>query len=166
MMRVMPHHYETALRPRLWMCNEDWSARVRALKTDLRRCAMLIGVMVASLAAVGLLAALGPVVGMATAVGILVVVYTERFVLGTLGAWRRTQECWAWVEAEQRAMERARIVGSLRIVSCVQSLRFQGLQVLATLQYRRRDAATRLRRGPIVITLLPRLTTRSLRACA
>ncbi len=166
-MRVMPHNYVTALRARPVQCREGWAARVRELKAKAGRWAALITVMVAAVVTVGLQAAATPLVGMITAGGILAVLGMCRFALGNRAARRLTRLCEKWVQNERQVMRRARIRGSLLIVSCIQSLFALRLHVALTRQYRCCDAMTRLRRGALAVTLLPRLNSRSLRgACA
>lgn len=166
-MRVVPHNYETALRPRLVQWREGWGALVRDLKSTPRRWAALLTVMVPAVVTVGLQAASVPVVGMITAAGILAVLGVQRFALGTGAARRRTRLSEQWVQEARRAMARARIIGSLRIVSRIQSLFALWLHIAVTLQHRCCEAMSRLRRGALAVTLLPRLYSRSLRdACA
>ena len=166
-MRAMPHHYETALRPRLVQWREGWAALVRDLKATPGRWAALLALTAVAAATAGVQAASIPVAGMITAAGILAVLGVQRFALGTGAARRRTRLCEEWVQDERRMMRRARIRGSLLIVSRIQSLFALWLHVAVTLQYRCYDATSRLRRGALAVTLLPRLYSRSLRdTCA
>ena len=163
-MRVVPHNYETALRPRLVQWREGWAVLVRDLKATPRRWVALLALTAVAAATAGVKAASIPVAGMITAAGILAVLGIERFVLGAPAARRRTRLCEEWVQDERRMMRRARIKGSLLIVSCSQSLFALWLHRTATLQYRCCDAMSRLRRGALAVMLLPRLNSRSLRA--
>ena len=165
-MRIMPHHYETALRPRRWTGRDGWAALVRNKKGNSGRWAALLALMAMAAVAAGVQAASVPLVGMVTAAGIIAVLSIERFALGACTARRRTRLCEQWVQDVRRAMRRSRIKGSLRIASRIVSLFAVLLHVSAERQNCRRDGVIRLRRGAPIITLLPRLTTRSLRACA
>ena len=161
-MRVMPHHCETALRPRRWTWRASWFASVQAVKADLWRYVMFIAVVAAALATVGLLAASAPAVGAVTAAGVLAVLCLQRRFLGAQGARRRTQECEVWVRQEQRARRRARVRGILLIVTRILSRFAAVLHMTADRRHRRREAAIRLRRGVLAVTLLPRFHSRSL----
>jgi hypothetical protein len=163
-MRVLPHNYETALHPRLVQWREGWAALVRDLKATPRRWAALLALTAVAAVTAGVQAASMPVAGMITAAGILAVLGIERFVLGAPAARRRTRLCEEWVQDERRMMRRARIRGSLLIVSGIQSLIALWLHRAATLQNRCCDAMSRLRRGALAVTLLPRFDSRSLRA--
>ena len=165
-MRFTPHHYETALHPRRWTGRDGWAALVRNLKGNSGRWAALLVLVAVVAVTAGVQAASVPVVGMITAAGILAVLSIERFTLGARSARRLTLRCERWVQDVRRAMRRGRIKGSLRIASRIVSLFAVLLHVRAELQNCRRDGVIRLRRGAPIITLLPRLTTRSLRACA
>jgi hypothetical protein len=166
MMRVMPHHYEAALHPRRWTGRDGWAALVRNIKGNSGRWAALLALVTVAAVTAGVQAASVPVVGMITAAGILAVLSIERFTLGARSARRLTLRCERWVQDVRRAMRRGRIKGSLRIASRIVSLFAALLHVRAERQNCHREAVTRLRRGAPIITLLPRLTTRSLRACA
>ena len=165
-MRVMPHHYEAALHPRRWTRRDGWAALVRNLKGNSGRWAALLVLVAVVAVTAGVQAASVPVVGMITAAGILAVLSIERFTLGARSARRLTLRCERWVQDVPRAMRRGRIKGSLRIASRIVSLFAALLHVRAERQNCRREAVTRLRSGAPIITLLPCLTTRSLRACA
>ena len=165
-MRFTPHHYETALRPRRWTGREGWAALVRNMKANSGRWAALLTVMAVAAVTAGVQAASVPLVGMITAAGIIAVVGIQRFAFGTGAARRLTLRCEQWVQVVRRAMRRGRIKGSLLIASRIVSLFAALLHVRAERQNDRREAAIRLRRGALAVTLLPRLTTRSLRACA
>ena len=165
-MRFTPHHYETALHPRRWTGRDGWAALVRNMKGNSGRWAALLVLVAVVAVTAGVQAASVPVVGMITAAGILAVLSIERFTLGARSARRLTLRCERWVQDVRRAMRRGRIKGSLRIASRIVSLFAVLLHVSAERQNCRRDGVTRLRRGAPIITLLPRLTTRSLRACA
>ena len=165
-MRFTPHHYETALHPRRWTGRGGWAALVRNMKRNSGRWAALLALMAVAAVTAGVQAASAPVVGMITAAGIIAVLSIERFTLGARSARRLTLRCERWVQDVQRAMRRGRIKGSLRIASRIVSLFTALLHVRAERQNCRRDGVIRLRRGAPIITLLPRLTTRSLRACA
>lgn len=165
-MRFTPHHYETALHPRRWTGRDGWAALVRNMKGNSGRWAALLVLVAVVAVTAGVQAASVPVVGMITAAGILAVLSIERFTLGARSARRLTLRCERWVQDVRRAMRRGRIKGSLRIASRIVSLFAALLHVRAERQNCRREAVTRLRRGAPIITLLPRLTTRSLRACA
>ena len=163
-MRFTPHHYETALHPRRWTGRDGWAALVRNMKGNSGRWAALLVLVAVVAVTAGVQAASVPVVGMITAAGILAVLSIERFTLGARSARRLTLRCERWVQDERRMMRRARIRGSLLIVSGIQSLIALWLHRAATLQYRCCDAMSRLRRGALAVTLLPRLDSRSLRA--
>ena len=166
-MRFTPHHYETALHPRRWTGRDGWAALVRNVKGNSGRWAALLTVMAVAAVTAGVQAASVPLVGMITAAGIIAVVGIQRFALGTGAARRRTRLSEQWVQEARRAMARARIIGSLRIVSRIQSLFALWLHIAVTLQHRCCEAMSRLRRGALAVTLLPRLYSRSLRdTCA
>lgn len=162
-MRVMPHNYETALRPRPVQWRDGWAARVRDLKANSGRWAALLTVLGAAVVTVGLKAAATPLVGALAAAGILAVLGIQRFAFGTGAARRRTRLCEQLVGDVRRVMRQARIRGSLLIVSCIQSLFALWLHTALSLQYRCCEAMNRLRRGALAVTLLPRLDSRSLR---
>ena len=165
-MRFTPHHYETALHPRRWTGRDGWAALVRNMKGNSGRWAALLVLVAVVAVTAGVQAASVPVVGMITASGILAVLSIERFTLGARSARRLTLRCERWVQDVRRAMRRDRIKGSLRIASRIVSRFAALLHVRAERQNCRREAVIRLRRGAPIITLLPRLTTCSLRACA
>ncbi len=166
-MRFTPHHYETALHPRRWTGRDGWAALVRNMKGNSGRWVALLALMAVAAVTAGVQAASIPVAGMITAAGILAVLGVQQFALGTGAARRRTRLSEQWVQEARRAMARARIIGSLRIVSRIQSLFALWLHIAVTLQYRCCDATSRLRRGALAVTLLPRLYSRSLRdTCA
>ena len=161
-MRFTPHHYETALRPRRWTGREGWAALVRNMNANSGRWAALLTVMAVAAVTAGVQAASVPLVGMITAAGIIAVVGIQRFAFGTGAARRLTLRCEQWVQVVRRAMRRGRIKGSLLIASRIVSLFAALLHVRAERQNDRRDAAIRLRRGVLAVTLLPRFHSRSL----
>jgi hypothetical protein len=147
---------------RQWTAAAAWSARVREVRADPLRRYSLLTVLVVVMACLYWDAMIAPVSAGLTGVAALVVIYLIRAGIGTLGAWRRTAACIEWAERQWTLTHRTLSRQSLRAADRLLLLLAAHELALVTLRVARTAATTRLRRGALTLTLLPRLDSCSL----
>ena len=141
---------------------EAWRGLVRYVRSKPLRWAALIAIFMAGAITLGILAATAPVVGTLAAVYMLLIVTAERWWIGMFAALKRTLACERWAAAQQRAQVRALIQQALRALLQVLTILAALAREVVSNGVAQSDATTRLRRGALVLTVLPQLHSRSL----